>query len=263
MRLSLILDFVNDIIKPVCTFSERIYIMDDFIKGVKKGFPIGLGYIPVSFTFGFMAVSGGLPVWLTLFISMSNLTSSGQFAGMNLILAGASYLEIAVTTFIINIRYTLMSLSLSQKLKPGIETLERLIFSFGITDETFAVASMENSDISSHYMYGLISLPYIGWSAGTILGACATGILPDSLKGAMGIALYAMFTALIIPPAKKSKPIVCIIAVSVTITCLLKYIPVFKFVSSGFRIIISTFAGAGIGAVLFPDDSTERNEINE
>ncbi|MBD5134921.1 MAG: AzlC family ABC transporter permease [Lachnospiraceae bacterium] len=237
--------------------------MKDFIKGFKGGIPIGLGYIPVSFTFGFMAVSGGLPIWLAIFISMSNLTSSGQFAGTNLILADASYFEITITTFIINIRYMLMSLSLSQKLKPGIGTFDRLLFSFGITDETFAVASMEKTDISPAYMYGLISFPYIGWTSGTILGAYTTGILPNSLKGAMGIALFAMFTALIIPPAKHSKTIVYIVCISIATTCMLKYIAFFKFVSSGFRIIISTFAGAGIGALLFPDNTTERIDSDD
>lgn len=237
--------------------------MKDFVKGFKNGIPIGLGYIPVSFTFGFMAVSGGLPIWLAIFISMSNVTSSGQFAGTNLILSGASYFEITITTFIINIRYILMSLSLSQKLGPGISTLHRLLFGFVITDETFAVASLEKEDISSPYMYGLISFPYIGWTLGTILGACSTGIIPDALKGAMGIALFAMFTALIIPPAKHSKTIVYIIAISIAVTCMLKYIPFFKFVSPGFRIIISTFAGAGIGACLFPENTTERNDYND
>lgn len=237
--------------------------MNDFIKGFKNGIPIGLGYIPVSFTFGFMAVSGGLPIWLTVFISMSNLTSSGQFAGTNLILAGASYFEITITTFIINIRYMLMSLSLSQKLKSGIGTIDRLLFSFGITDETFAVASMEKENISSAYMYGLISFPYAGWTLGTILGACATGILPKALQSAMGIALFAMFTALIVPAAKHSKTILCIALISVATTCILKYVEFFKFISPGFRIIISTFAGAGIGAFLFPDNITERIDYND
>lgn len=237
--------------------------MNDFIKGFKNGIPIGLGYIPVSFTFGFMAVSGGLPIWLTVFISMSNLTSSGQFAGTNLILAGASYFEITITTFIINIRYMLMSLSLSQKLKSGIGTIDRLLFSFGITDETFAVASMEKENISSAYMYGLISFPYAGWTLGTILGACATGILPKALQSAMGIALFAMFTALIVPAAKHSKTILCIAFISVATTCILKYVAFFKFISPGFRIIISTFAGAGIGAFLFPDNTTERIDYND
>ena len=231
--------------------------VDRYIDGLKKGLPIGLGYIPVSFTFGFMAVSGGMPAWIAVFISMSNLTSSGQFAGTQLILAGASYLEIAVTTLIINIRYSLMSLSLSQKLVPKTSVLHRLLFSFGITDEIFAVASMEKEQIDHVFMYGLITLPFSGWTAGTVLGAFSTGILPDSLKGAMGIALYAMFIALIIPPSKHSRPVLIIVLISIAITCLIKYLPIFSFISSGFRIIIASVLAAGIGTFLFPEITEE------
>lgn len=231
--------------------------VDRYIDGLKKGLPIGLGYIPVSFTFGFMAVSGGMPAWIAVFISMSNLTSSGQFAGTQLILAGASYLEIAITTLIINIRYSLMSLSLSQKLVPKTSVLHRLLFSFGITDEIFAVASMENEQIDHVFMYGLITLPFIGWTAGTVLGAFSTGILPDSLKGAMGIALYAMFIALIIPPSKHSRPVLIIVLISIAITCIIKYLPILSFISSGFRIIIASVLAAGIGTFLFPEATEE------
>lgn len=231
--------------------------VDRYIDGLKKGLPIGLGYIPVSFTFGFMAVSGGMPAWIAVFISMSNLTSSGQFAGTQLILAGASYLEIAITTLIINIRYSLMSLSLSQKLVPKTSVLHRLLFSFGITDEIFAVASMEKEQIDHVFMYGLITLPFIGWTAGTLLGAFSTGILPDSLKGAMGIALYAMFIALIIPPSKHSRPVLIIVLISIAITCIIKYLPILSFISSGFRIIIASVLAAGIGTFLFPEATEE------
>lgn len=231
--------------------------VDRYIDGLKKGLTIGLGYIPVSFTFGFMAVSGGMPAWIAVFISMSNLTSSGQFAGTQLIFAGASYLEIAITTLIINIRYSLMSLSLSQELVPKTSVLHRLLFSFGITDEIFAVASMEKEQIDHVFMYGLITLPFIGWTAGTVLGAFSTGILPDSLKGAMGIALYAMFIALIIPPSKHSRPVLIIVLISIAITCIIKYLPILSFISSGFRIIIASVLAAGIGTFLFPEATEE------
>ena len=97
-------------------YATKIRLMhSDFSHGFKKGMPIALGYIPVSFTFGLVAVKGGLPAWIAVTISLTNLTSAGQFAGTNLIIAGAALLEIALTTLIINIRYMLMSLSLSQK----------------------------------------------------------------------------------------------------------------------------------------------------
>lgn len=224
----------------------------EYIYGLKRGFPIALGYLPVSFTFGLMAVSGGLPVWLAVFISMSNLTSAGQFAGTNLILQGAGFLEITLTTFIINIRYMLMSLSLTQRLAKDMTLLKRLLIGFGFTDETFTVASMEQGNLSFSFLSGLISGPYIGWSVGTALGALICSALPEALGSAMGIALYGMFIAIIIPPARKSMKITTIIIISVAVVCILRYIPVFSFISPGFRIIIATMTGAGAGALLFP-----------
>lgn len=230
----------------------------DLIYGFKRGLPIALGYIPVSFTFGLMAVTGGLSIWLTIFISITNLTSAGQFAGTNLILAGAGYLEITLTTFIINIRYMLMSLSLSQKIDRNITLFQRLIFAYAITDETFTVASMERGRLSFPYLLGLISGPILGWTFGTAMGAVICSQLPGSLSNAMGIALYGMFIAIIVPPAKKSRSILMIVLISIGIMCLLNYIPWFQFISSGFRVIIATVLGAGLGAYLFPiEDAKE------
>lgn len=240
----------------------------DFYYGLKRGYPIALGYLPVSFTFGLMAVSGGLPVWMAVFISMSNLTSAGQFAGTNLILNCSGFLEITLTTFIINIRYMLMSLSLTQRLGKDMTISKRLLIAFGITDETFTVASMEQGKLSFPYLLGLILGPYCGWSLGTALGAFICSSLPSSLSNAMGIALYGMFIAIIIPPAKKSKSIGIILTISVAVVCLLRYLPIFQSISSGFRVIIATFLGAGVGAILFPMEEKpveliDNNEITQ
>jgi predicted branched-subunit amino acid permease len=236
----------------------------DLIYGLKRGLPIAFGYIPVSFTFGLMAVAGGLPVWLTIVISVTNLTSAGQFAGTKLILVGAGYFEITLTTFIINIRYMLMSLSLSQKIQKNLPLYQRLIFAYGITDETFSMASMEQGKLSFYYMLGLITGPTIGWTFGTAMGAIICSKLPENLNNAMGIALYGMFIAIIVPPAKKSKSILMIVMMSVIIMCLMKYIPLFHAISSGFRIIIATILSAGIGACLFPlEDTTEEVQDHE
>lgn len=229
----------------------------EFNKGLKRGLPIAMGYIPVSFTFGLMAVSGGLPVWMAFFISLTNLTSAGQFAGTNLIIGGAGYIEITLTTFIINIRYMLMSLSLTQRLEKAMPLSKRMMIAFGITDEVFTVASMEKGSLTYSFLIGLITGPIVGWSSGTLLGALISTSLPESLSGAMGIALYAMFIAIILPPAKKSKPVVIIVLISVAITCILKFVSLFEAVSSGFRVIIATVLGAGIGAWLFPVKDTE------
>jgi predicted branched-subunit amino acid permease len=223
-----------------------------FSHGLKRGLPIALGYVPVSFTFGLMAVSGNLPVWMAVFISFTNLTSAGQFAGTNLIINSAGFLEITLTTFVINMRYMLMSLSLTQRFDKSMPLLKRMIIAYGITDEVFSVASMETGRLTYSFLLGLITGPVMGWTTGTLLGALICTSLPESLSSAMGIALYAMFIAIIIPPIKKSRSITTIVFLSVVITCLLKFIPIFHAISSGFRVIIATIIGAGVGAWLFP-----------
>ncbi len=236
---------------------------NDFTYGLKRGYPIALGYLPVSFTFGLMAVSGGLPPWMAIFISMSNLTSAGQFAGTSLILSGAGFLEITLTTFIINLRYMLMSLSLTQRLDRDMKLSKRLLIAFGVTDETFTVASMEQGSLSFLFLLGLMTGPFLGWSVGTALGALICNALPAALNAAMGIALYGMFIAIIIPPAKKSTAVIVILLISITTVCILNYVPLFSFISSGFRIIIATFAGAGIGACFFPSEEEPSDPIVE
>lgn len=230
---------------------------EKFKRGLRLGMPIGLGYFPVSFTFGFLTVAGGLPWWIGVFISLTNLTSAGQFAGLNLILAGAGYVEVAMTTLIINLRYMLMSLSLSQSIEPAVPVWQRLIFTFGITDETFVVASMEKKPVKAAFMFGLILLPVIGWNIGTLAGACVSGALPEALQNAMGIAIYAMFIAIIIPPARQSRRILNIIIIAVAVMCILRYVPALSFISSGFRVIIATVTAAGIGAFLYPKEEEE------
>lgn len=178
-----------------------------FAKGFRHGIPIGLGYLSVAFTFGMKAVADGLSPLEALLISMTNVTSAGQFAGLPLILAQASYLEVALTQLIINLRYALMSLSISQKMDSDMNTPRRLFFSFMNTDEIFAVASSQPGKVSHWYLYGLMTAPYLGWSVGTILGAVAGTLLPVFLRNALGIAIFGMFLAIILPPARKEKPV--------------------------------------------------------
>ncbi len=225
---------------------------EDFKCGLRSGIPIAMGYIPVAVTFGIIVVSGGLPPWVAVFISLTNLTSAGQFAGINLILAQAGYIEIALTSLIINLRYLLMSLSLTQKIEPQISRRRKAIFAFGITDETFSVASLQEGHLSFFYMLGLITLPIISWTLSTALGATIGSALPPTFSAAMGIALYAMFIAIIFPPAKKSRPILNVIIIAVLITTSLKYIRAFQWISEGFRIIIATVLASTIGAILWP-----------
>ena len=225
---------------------------NSYLSGLKDGIPIGLGYLSVSFTFGMMAVANGLPPWVAVVISMTNLTSAGQFAGLSMITALAGYLEVALTQLVINIRYALMSLSLSQKLSQDTGTLERLRVSFGITDEIFAVASTKDGKVGSRYMSGLITVPYLGWALGTLMGVVAGTMLPPMVQSALGIAIYGMFIAIIMPVAKKSMPILKVVAIAVALSCLFRWMPVLNQVSSGFVIIICSVISAGFGAIFFP-----------
>ncbi|MCR4430202.1 MAG: AzlC family ABC transporter permease [Tepidanaerobacteraceae bacterium] len=229
----------------------------EFCHGLRQGIPIALGYIPVSFTFGLMAVGGGIPVWTAILISMSNLTSAGQFAGTNLIIANAPLLEIGLTTFVINIRYMLMSLSLSQKITPGMALLKRCIMAFGITDETFAVASMEKGEITFNYFIGLVTCPYWGWALGTAMGALTSSVLPKAVQSCMGIALYAMFIALVVPAAKRSRAAFFVAAAAIGISSFFRWGPYANHISSGWSIIIATIIASFAGAVIYPKEEDE------
>lgn len=223
-----------------------------FRKGLRDGLPICLGYLSVSFTFGMMVVQHGYPGWMAVLISMTNLTSAGQFAGTELLMTGAAYVEIAVTTFVINIRYMLMSLSLSQKVESAMTVLQRLALSFGITDEVFAVAMQQEREVNSRYFAGLILTPYVGWAVGTLLGATATGFLPLSVRTALGIAIYGMFLAIIIPPAKKSRSVLLVVAIAAVMRCCFYWIPGLNQLSAGWVIIICAVVAAGFAAWKFP-----------
>lgn len=225
--------------------------VNDFKVGLKKGIPIGLGYISVSITFGMLAVRGGLDIWTAVFISMTNLTSAGQFAGIDLIINNAIYMEIALTTFIINIRYSLMSFAISQKLEKT-SLIKRMILSFGITDETYALASVEEGKLSYQFMLGLITFPYLGWALGTLIGAVSTVFMPIKLQDSLGIALYGMFLAIIIPAGKKDKFVLKAIVISAMMSIGFFYIPGLNKISSGFSIIICSLVGALIMAKLKP-----------
>lgn len=223
-----------------------------FYGGLKDGIPIALGYLSVSFGFGISAVNSGLSPFAAVLISLTNLTSAGQMAGLDVIVALGTLLEMVLTQFTINIRYFLMSLSLSQKLDKSFTLPHRLLASFGITDEVFGVASSKKESIKPIYMYGLILLPFIGWSLGTLLGAIAGNILPSDLKNALGIAIYGMFVAIVLPPAKRDKGVAVASLLSIAVSLALAFIPIFSFVTSGFAIIIAAVVAAVVAALLFP-----------
>lgn len=228
-----------------------------YLQGIKHGIPITLGYFSVSFGFGIMAVKAGLSPLTAVIISITNLTSAGQAAGVSLIAEGGTLTEMALTQFIINIRYSLMAISLSQKVNEKFTIPHRLLAGFGITDEIFAVASAQPGEVSPSYMYGLVTAGFIGWTLGTLLGAFAGALLPQPITDAMGIMLYGMFLAIIIPTAKKRHGVLCVILIAAAVSLLFRY--VLTFISTGFAIIISAIIASALGALLFPikEEETE------
>lgn len=224
----------------------------NFKRGIQDGIPIGLGYFAVSFTFGMMAVSGGLTAWQAVLISLTNLTSAGQFAGLGIIVAGGSMWEMALTQLVINLRYCLMSFSLSQKLEKNISTGHRLAVAFGVTDEIFGVSASQEGRLSPWYNYGVMSMAIPGWTLGTLVGAVLGNVLPGFLVSALNVAIYGMFLAVIIPPAKKNKSVLGVVIGAMAISTVFAVVPVLNKVSSGFVIIITTLIVAGLAAHFSP-----------
>lgn len=239
----------------VCWTVWRIYKKMDraqFKQGLHDGVPIALGYFAVSFTFGMMAVSGGLTAGQAVLISLTNLTSAGQFAGLDIILAYGSLWEMALTQLIINLRYCLMSFSLSQKLERGISLPHRFLVAFGITDEIFGVSAARQGRLSPWYNYGAMCVAIPGWTLGTLVGGISGGLLPDFLVSALSVAIYGMFLAVIVPPAKKNRPVLFVVLGSMAVSSLFAAVPPLQKVSSGFVIIITTLAAAGTAAYFCP-----------
>ncbi len=233
----------------------------EFIQGIKDGIPICLGYFSVSLAFGLTAVLSGLPIWSAIIMSLSNITSAGQFAGTKILVENGTFIELIITTLIINIRYFLMSLSVSQKIDPRIKLKERFLIAFGITDEIFAVSMQRNKLLSTAYMAGLIITPVIGWTAGTTVGAIASQFMPVILTNAMGIALYGMFIAIIVTPARTNKNIFFVILLSITASLVFNYLPLLSNISEGWAIIIITVFISAVAATIFPVNNVKEENI--
>lgn len=225
---------------------------NSYFDGLKKGMPIALGYLSVSFGFGISVVSQGLKAIWAVIISMTNLTSAGQVAGVAVILSQGPIIEMVLTEFVINIRYSLMGIALTQKLSERFTLPHRLIASIGITDEIFAVAASEPGLIGPRFMYGLATAPYIGWSLGTLIGAVAGNFLPAGITAALGLAIYSMFVAIIVPAARVDRGVMFTALISCALSCVMYFAPVLNKVSQGFSIIICACAAAGIMAAVMP-----------
>ncbi len=231
-----------------------------FLKGFRDGLPILLGYLSVAFAFGMLGTERGMPFWAPTLVSVTNFTGTGQFVGVTMLTNGAALLEIAITIFIINIPYFLMSLSFSQILDDNMPMWKRLIVAFGNTDEIFAVSMQQKGLLNFRYMMGLILSSYAGWVGGTFIGSVASSILPKAIISALGIAIFAMFIAIVVPPAKRSKPILMVILIAVGMSCIFKYVPVLNQLSSGWVVIICGVTASLIGAICCPMAETEETK---
>lgn len=225
--------------------------MKNFKRGLAAGIPIALGYLSVSFTFGIMAVSYGLAWWQALIISMTTVTSAGQFAGIGIMIHPGQYFQMLISQITINIRYSFMSISVGQKADSRFKGLSRWLLGFMMTDEIFAVATQEES-VSRSFFAGLATLPYTGWALGTLFGAILGSILPERLMSALSLAIYGMFVAIVVPEMKKSRPVVLVVILAIALSCLFYYVPFLSTISSGITITVVAIASAMIGSLLFP-----------
>ncbi len=233
---------------------------NNFTRGILHGLPICFGYLAVAFSFGIFAVGQGLSVLETVFISLFNVTSAGQLAGVPILATGGSMIELAATQLIINLRYALMSVSLSQRLDGSVRLADRFLIAFVNTDEVFAVSAVQPGGVSRSYMYGLISMPYVGWAVGTALGAVAGNVLPTLVSGALGVAIYGMFIAIVVPGMRAHLPTALCVAVAVSLSLLFYYVPVLNRVPSGFVIIICAVLASALFAWLRPIDNGRKTE---
>ena len=225
--------------------------MNSFSRGLKAGIPIGLGYFSVSISFGILAISGGFTWWQAVLISMTTVTSAGQFAGIGMMMLPGQYFAMLISQLTINVRYSMMAISLSQKVDDSFGKAARWLLGFFITDEIFAVAVAEPR-LSRSFLSGLAVLPYIGWALGTLTGAVVGSILPQSLLNALCIALYGMFTAIVVPVAKQERPVLLVVLLAMVLSCLFTWVPMLNTVSTGIAVSVCAITAAAVGAALFP-----------
>ncbi len=232
-------------------------------KGLRDGIPIALGYFAVAFTLGITAKNIGMTPIQAAVSSMLLHASAGQFAAMTVIAQGAGYLEMILTTLVVNLRYLLMSCALSQKAGGTMKLRHRFIVSYYITDEIFGIASAVEGKLNPFYNYGAATVAGPGWTIGTFLGALLGAVLPGRLSSALGVALYGMFIAIIVPPARKSKVIGGIVLLSMGTSFVFSRLPGIREISSGFRMIILTILIAGFAAWKFPVEEEVQDAVPE
>ena len=242
----------------------------DFIKGVYNGIPIALGYIPLAFSFGTLAIKGGYDFWVPTLMSMLSFTGAGQMAGIQMMVQAASLISIFLVNLVINARYLVMSLSMNNKITEKMSVFKRIFISFGMTDENFTIASFYTGKLTFSFFAGLILTSYTGWVLGTLVGALLMQLMPAIIQEALSITIYAMFCGLLLPSVKRSKAVAIVTAIAIAISCAFYFIPFLASLPSGINIIVPTVVAAAIGALVFPmpqeeeqTDSIKNKEAKE
>ena len=232
----------------------------EFFAGMKAGMPVCVGYFSVSFGFGAMAIAQGLSIWQAILISATNLTSAGQFAGLTVIAAGSAMVEMILTQLVINSRYALMSLALGQRLGAKVGTGRRLLAAFFNTDEIFALGMSRGKNLTTTFFVGSGVVAFLGWTAGTAMGAIAGSLLPVSVRMALGVMLYGMFIAIVVPQAREEKPILVSVVLALIVSGLFAWVPWLAQISDGLAIVIGTVVTASVCAILFPVKEEEETQ---
>ena len=225
---------------------------NEWLKGLRDGIPIGLGYLAVAFSLGIVAKEAGITAMEGFWASFFTAASAGEYAVFLLIGAGASYIEVALMTLVANARYMLMSSALSQKFSPDTPFIHRFLVGYGVTDEIFGISIGVPGKLNPRYAYGALLVAVPGWSLGTFLGVLMGNILPDNIVSALSVGLYGMFIAIIVPPARKNKVVLGCVVISMLASLVCEFAPLISAIPSGIRIIILTVVIASVAAILFP-----------
>lgn len=221
----------------------------DLRRGFGDSLPLAIGYFTVSIAFGLFVVKNRLSPLVAFLISLTNFSSAGQFAGVELLLVAATYTEIALAVLVINLRYSLMALSLSQKLEP-MAWWQKMLLGFGITDEIYALSLQKTGTISFAYQMGLMSFPLLCWGLGSLCGALLGSVLPSVIVTALGIGLYSMFVAIVVPECRSNALVAKIVLLTALVSLALRYLPVFRAIAFGWRVIGVSVVLALLGARL-------------
>lgn len=235
----------------------------EFLAGMRDAIPIAFGYFAVAFSLGIVAKEAGLNPFQGFIASLTTNASAGEYVGFTLIAAGGTYIEMVIVTIIANARYLLMGCAMSQKLDEKLPWYHRVIIGFDLTDELFALSIAKEGKVNPFYFYAgmLVCMP--AWASGTAIGIASGKILPDNVTSSLSVALYGMFIAIIIPPAKKNHTLLLAILSSFAASYVMAKVSVFAGVSGGTKIIILTILISTFFAIMFPIKDEEKDTKNE